>query len=77
MVLNANQILQNMDYYVRKIIRGSKERGNYSVNIPISIVRELEFHDCKVTIKVKGRELRISKVGEKTDDVIYDEDILI
>ncbi len=66
-----------MDYYTRKIVRRNKQKCEYTVNIPADIVRELEFHDCKVTIKVKGRELRISKVGEKTDDVIYDEDILI
>ncbi len=58
-------------------MRKSKHKEEYAINIPIAIVRELQLQDSKVTIKVKGRELRISKVGEKTDDVIYDEDILI
>ncbi len=51
-----------MDYYVRKIVRGSKHREEYSINIPITIVRELGFRDCKVTIKTKNKTLTITKV---------------
>ncbi len=60
--LNANQMLQNMDYYIRKIVRGSKKKVDYSINIPADIVRELGFRDCKVTIKAKNKTLTITKV---------------
>jgi len=66
-----------MDYYTRKIMRKSKQKEEYAINIPISIVRELEFYDCKVTIKVKGRTMMVTKVGEKMDNSDNNDVILI
>ncbi len=54
-----------MGKMIRKIVLGSKERGDYSLNIPKEIVEKFGLEDCYVEIKEVDESLIITKIGKE------------
>lgn len=52
-----------MFVYSRKVVRGSKKRFDYSINIPAEVVRKLELQDSYVQIKLEKDTIIMKKIS--------------
>ena len=53
-----------MRYFIRKVVRGNKNKGQYHINLPKEVIEKLELSDSHVTLEVKGKILYIDKIKE-------------
>ena len=50
-----------MEVYIRKVIKGSKNKNSYTVNLPLEIVEKYQLQNSNVIITDNGENITISK----------------
>lgn len=54
--------------FVRKVVRGSKKKFDYSLNYPRKVVEILDLIDATVELVIKDDKLIITKIADGSDD---------
>jgi len=54
--------------FVRKVVRGSKDRFDYSLNFPKEVVEKLDLVGATVKITIQNGKLIITKNVDDSDD---------
>jgi len=73
--------------FVRKVVRGSKKKFDYSLNYPKKVVEILDLIDATVELVIEDNKLIITKIADGVNNVpkknhtskteVSDDDILI
>lgn len=53
---------------VRKVVRGSKKKFDYSLNFPREVIERLDLIGATIKLTIKNNKLIITKIIDDSDD---------